>query len=182
MKTNVKTVIASLVATETKSGAVVLALFKEFKTLATIKVAFINGSKDWPKNDKGEPAGEKAARDTKSGKEWNVFTVIARRFVDLKEGRPLTAEEVTAKKTANAAKKAAETKAQEKETAGMIQAAATAQLTVGRALEFLKAFALGNEVAQAALTAFEEATKAPAKKAPAKKASVTAKAKKTITA
>jgi hypothetical protein len=156
-KLNATAEVTAIVKQDSTTSARVIALFAEFKSMANIKAELVK-SGFYP-SENGQPLGEKAARNTEGGKKWNSFGVIARRYVDVKAGRPLTDEEKASKK-ADSKAKADKAKADaKKELQGQLKAAQSAVLTVANCVKFLRNSAKGNEKALAALESFELATK-----------------------
>ena len=169
-KLNVFTEVNEIAKINGNMGARVIALFAAFSTLAAIKAEFLKGAKDWPVNEKGEKVGEKAARSTASGKNWNVFTANAGRYVDVKKGRPLTEEEKTEKAAKAKAEKAKAAQAAKEEQEGIRKAAQAAIMTIENCLAMLNKAAQGNKAAQAALVTYTQEMEKAAQAAQAAKA------------
>lgn len=161
---NVYSEVKGIVTNDEKTSLKVVALFAAFGSLAAIKAEFLKGAKDWPRNEKGEHVGEKAARETVSGKLYNSFRACAGRYVDVALGRPLTDAEKAARteKAAQEKAKAAQDAVTEGEKvkqaqAAQLKAAQDAMLTFDNCLAFLTACAKGNDTATDALKTFKAA-------------------------
>lgn len=173
-KQSAAAMINAIVAGDSTAQQRVIAVFDAYgPSLNDIKKALFKAGK-FPANDKGEPMGNTAARQYPDGKKFNTFSVIARRYVDVKLGRALTEAEKDAKKaaakTARDGDKAAQAiedrkheQAQVKQQKASIASAKAKALTEESCIAYLAKLAEGNEDALQALDQLKTALANPVK-------------------